>query len=268
MAALLLRLFFPTFVWMQERFSAYDSFYQHGWVIPAACIWLIWSRRDRLQSLTPQADLRGLFLLVPALFLHFAALRLQIGFVSGFAFVLAIWGIAWTCLGWEYLSRQRFAALFLLFMVPVPAILLITASFHMKLLAATLASQVLNFIGMDAVRAGSTIHVPGISVVVDDTCSGLRSLITLITLAIFWLALLPRGTAAVKKWIIVAAAVPIALFANIVRILVLVILSAVYGPKVGDSFIHMGSGLVVFVIAFIALAVLSRALTGGGQNEA
>ncbi len=259
---LLLRLFYPTFIWMHERFSAYDSFYQHGWLIPFACAWLIWQKREALAVIPLKADLRGLILLIPAMFLHLVALRLQVGFVSGFAFVFTVWGLFWTCLGFKVLKTCRFATLFLLFMVPLPSILLITASFKMKLFAATLATHVLQFIGMEAVRAGSTIHVPGISVIVDDTCSGLRSLISLITLAILWIALLPKNTSMAKKWILVVCAVPIALFANIVRIVVLVILSAVYGPGVAESFIHGGSGFVVFIVALIALTALSRLLVG------
>ncbi|MDP3703156.1 MAG: exosortase/archaeosortase family protein [Candidatus Omnitrophota bacterium] len=254
-------LFWPTFVWMAERFDARDSFYSHGWLIPFASAWLIWQRRGVCAQGHPQASYRGLSLLIPSVVIHVLASWLDIGFASGLAMLGAIWGLVWTLWGWRTLWTLRFPMLFLLFMVPLPGVLLIAVSFQMKLLAATLASHLLTFIGIPAQQAGSTIHVPGISVIVDDTCSGLRSLISLVALATLWTSLLPRAAAGWwKKLVLVAASIPIALVANMSRILVLVLLSAIYGPKIADSFIHYGSGLVVFGIAIAALAWLSQAL--------
>jgi exosortase len=146
----------------------------------------------------------------------------------------------------------------LLFMVPLAGHLLIAASFSMKLLAASLATSLLNLMSLPAVREGSTIHVTGLSVVVDDTCSGLRSLISLIALAVFWTALMPPSSTRWQKLAVVGSSIPIALVSNMVRILLLVLLGAIYGPRVADGFIHYGSGIVVFGIALMALAWVSR----------
>ena len=105
------------------------------------------------------------------------------------------------------------------------------------------------------------IRVPGVSVVVDDTCSGLRSLISLIALSTLWTSLMPAGSKRWQKLTIVAASIPIALISNMVRILVLVLLSAIYGPQIAEGFIHYGSGFVVFGIALAALAWLSQRLS-------
>ena len=271
-------LFWPTFEWMAERFDSVNSFYSHGWLIPFATGWLIWQRRERLiacregarpvrsQDATGNtrrsngASFWGLALLVPALVIHTVATLLDIGFVSGFAMVGAIWGLVWTLWGWQTLSVLRFPMLFLLFMVPLPSILLIATSFHMKLMAAGMATHLLNFAGMAVTQAGSTIYTPTISVVVDDTCSGLRSLISLFALATLWTSLLPPSSKPWQRLLIVAASIPIALAANMLRILTLVLLSAIYGPSVAAGFIHYGSGLVVFGFAILALAWLSRTL--------
>ena len=134
-------VFWPTFVWMAERFDASDSYYSHGWIIPFAVGWLIWQRRQSLWRFAPQADARGLWLLVPALLVHTAATWLHIGFISGGAMMATIWGLVWTLWGWRTVTALRFPLLFLLFMVPVPSILLIATSFKMKLLAASWATQ-------------------------------------------------------------------------------------------------------------------------------
>lgn len=260
LVAVFVSLFWPTFAWMAERFDASDSFYSHGWLIPFASAWLIWQRRAIFAQGDPQASYWGLSLLIPSMVIHVLASWLDIGFASGLAMLGAIWGLVWTLWGWRTLWTLRFPMLFLLFMVPLPGVLLIAVSFQMKLLAATLASHLLTFIGIPAQQAGSTIHVPGISVIVDDTCSGLRSLISLVALSTLWTSLLPRAARGWKKLAIIAASIPIALVANMSRILVLVLLSAIYGPKIADSFIHYGSGLVVFGIAIAALAWLGNLL--------
>lgn len=253
-------LFWPTGQWMAERFDAQDSFYSHGWLVPLASAWLIWQRRERLRTCRLRASYAGLSLLIPMLVLHVIATRLNLHFVSGFAMLGALWGLVWTCWGPNVLWALRAPLLFLLFMVPLPGIVLIATSFRMKLAAASLATRFLTLCGISAVQAGSTIRVPGVSVIVDDTCSGLRSLISLVALSTLWTCVMPPSSKRWQKLTIVAASIPIALIANMTRIIILVLLSAVYGPQIAEGFIHYGSGIVVFGVALAALAWLSQAL--------
>jgi exosortase len=253
-------LFFPTFRWMAERFEAADSFYSHGWLIPVASGWLIWRQRTDLARVPRRATWHGLWLLVPCVAIHLVATWLRLGFVSGFAMLGALAGLVWTCWGWPILWRLRFPLAFLAFMVPLPGVLLIAISFQMKLMAASLATWLLQALGISAVQMGSTIRLPGLSVIVDDTCSGLRSLISLIALSTMWTALLGPSAPRLHKLVIVASAIPIALIANMIRIMTLVLLAAIYGHGIAEGFIHYGSGIVVFGIALAALAGISRCL--------
>lgn len=257
-AACFMALFWPTFTWLAERFDAHDSFYSHGWLIPFASAWLIWQRRVQWEACPRAASYRGLALLAPSLLIHLVATRLDLHFASGFAMLGAIWGLVWTCWGWRMLWTLRFPMLFLLFMVPLPGVLLISISFKMKMMAATLATHALHLMQIPAERAGSTINVPGVSVVVDDTCSGLRSLISLIALSVFWTSCMPAASRQWQKLAIVAASIPIALAANMVRILALVLLAAIYGSHAAEGYLHYGSGIVVFVVALAILAWMTR----------
>lgn len=253
-------LFWPTLGWMAERFDAHDSFYSHGWLVPVAAAWLIWQRRLTLGRLVWQPSAAGLALLVPAVLLNAAAAWLQLHVVSGLAMLAAVWGLVWTFAGWPITWRLRMPLLFLLFMVPLPGVLLIAASFYMKLFAAALATPLVNLLGVPAIQAGSTIHLAHTSVIVDDTCSGLRSLISLLALATLWTALLPTRTPRWQKLLIVAAAAPIALLANMVRILLLIMIAAIYGPQAADGFIHYGAGITVFGVALALLFAFSHQL--------
>ncbi|MBI4341175.1 MAG: exosortase/archaeosortase family protein [Candidatus Omnitrophica bacterium] len=253
-------LCWPTMRWMAERFEAPDSFYSHGWLILVASGWLLWKRRARLAALPASPTYDGLWVLVPSLAVYVMATWWRIHVVAGLSLLGILWGLVWTLWGRAVAKVARFPLAFLVFMVPLPGILLIAISFQMKLLAAAIATWLLNLIGMPATQAGSTIQVPGVSVIVDDTCSGLRSLISLLALSIFWTALLPPVAARWQKLSLVAASVPIALLGNMVRILVLVLVAVIYGAKAAEGFIHYGSGMVVFGVAIVVLVWLSNLL--------
>ncbi len=256
----LLLLFWPTLVWMAQRFEAHDSFYSHGWLIPVASGWLIWRSRVALAATKRQGSLWGLLLLVPSVAVHVIATWWDLHFVSGFTMMAAVWATVWTLWGFQTLWVLRVGLLFLLFMVPLPSILLISISFKLKLIAAMLATNLLTLLGMPAHQAGSTIHVPGASVIVDDACSGLRSLISLVALTSLWTCLVGPSFKRWHKAVLLASSIPIALAANMTRILVLVFLTAIYGPKIAEGFIHYGSGLVVFGLALLALVWLSQCM--------
>jgi len=253
-------VFWPTFCWMAERFDAHDSFYSHGWLIPVASAWLIWQRKATLARVPIAPSFGGLPLLITSLSIHLVANWLHIGFLSGFALLGVVMGLVWTWWGRPMLRALWFPLAFLVFMVPLPGVLLIAISFKMKLMAASLATQCLHLFHIPAVQAGSMIQVAGLSILVDDTCSGLRSLISLIALAVLWTSLMPPSSGHWQKLTVVAASVPIALATNMVRIIVLVLLSAIYGPQIAESFIHYGSGIVVFGLALVLLTWLTRVL--------
>lgn len=247
-------LFWPTFAWMAERFDAPDSFYSHGWLIPLVGGWLIWQRRQALERCTIRPSLAGLALLVPAVLVHVAATRWQLHVMSGAAMLAAVWGLVWTVWGRDVVRILRVPLLFLAFMVPLPGVLLIAVSFQLKMAAASLATHLLMAVGLAAQQAGSTIHLPGVSIVVDETCSGLRSLISLLALATLWAALMPRPVARWQQAALIMASVPIALLANMVRILVLTLVALLHGAAAAKGFIHVGSGIVVFGVALVLLA--------------
>ena len=266
LAALIL-LFWPTLVWMAEVFNKADSFYSHGWLVPLASGWLVWQRRRACDGLPVRPSYGGLLLLAPSILIHVLAHQWGVHLLSALALVTVLWGLVWTLCGRETCWALRFPLAFLLFMVPLPGILLLAISFRMKLLAASLATHALHLMGVAAAQAGSTIQLPGVSVVVDDACSGLRSLISLIALSVLWTAVMPSSAARWKKLTMVAASIPIALAANMVRIVILSLIAVVYGGHAAEGFIHYGSGFVVFGVALAALAWLSRVLLGGAQAE-
>ncbi len=262
----LLFAFWPTVQWMAERFTGIQSYYSHGWLIPFVVGWLIWQRRERLAQQAGRPSLAGLALLISSLLIHTLASWWDIGFASGFALVGAVAGLVWTFCGLDTLRVLSFPMAFLLFMVPLPSVVLVAMSFKLKLLAAWLATAALRGLGIAATQSGSLIHTPQVSVLVDDTCSGLSSLISLLALATLWASLFPPTVAKWRRGAVALAAIPIALAANMVRLLILALLAIRFGPKVAAGFVHYGAGLVVFAVALLALAGISLILARPGDS--
>jgi exosortase len=143
-------------------------------------------------------------------------------------------------------------------MIPLPLIAIVGITFKMKIFAAYWANKIINACGIQAVLDGSVIKMRHTHVVVEDVCSGLRSLISLLALGtiIAYLSKLSR----VKKVIVFFAAGVMALLANIIRIVFMALTSEIYGAKFTEGFLHTLSGLLVFVIAFAGLMIVVKEL--------
>jgi len=255
---LMLLTYFPTFVWMWGRWFARDSYYSHGILIPAVSLALIWVRRDELRKIRPSPSGWGLFLIIFGLLLHAASSLPKVFFSSGFSILFTLFGIVLYCYGTEICKKIAFPLAFVFFMIPMPEIIVVNLSFKMKLFAAQIATNLLNGMGILALREGSTIMMRHAHVVVDDVCSGLRSLISLMALGClfaYWL----KGPV-YKKIILFLTTIPIAIITNVCRVVVLSTISEIWGPQYATGLIHDATGYMVFVLAFIMLYAAGRVI--------
>ena len=257
---LLCILFLPTFNQWARRFTAADSYYSHGFLVPFVSLFLVWQKKGRIKELLPQHTPcnAGLVLLAGGLLLHLVSSFLEVNFGSYFAFVIIVTGLVLYLLGTTITKELFFPLFFLLFMVPLPSVVIIAISFKMKIFAAQASTFLADAMGIEVVREGSTIHTPNGSLMVGDPCSGLRSLISLLALGALFTQLvsIPR----VKKVILFLSAVPIALFSNILRIILLVVVTYFYGEKTALGLFEKFVGFLVFIFAFIGLNLVVKLL--------
>lgn len=256
--AALLVIYSPTIWWMVGRWSAADSYYSHGFLVPVVSLYCLWLKKERLKSIAARPLTSGLWLLIAGLLIHILSAFFRVYFTSAFSSLLVIAGLVLYCCGWLMLKEALFAISFLIFMLPLPLIAIVGISFKMKLFAAYWASKIINTVGIPAVLDGSIIRMRQTHVIVEDVCSGLRSLISLLALGIIvaYLSKLPRF----KKIIVFFAAGVMAIVANIVRIVFMALTSEIYGAKFTEGFLHTLSGLLVFVVAFLGLMVVVKEL--------
>jgi len=261
--------YFPTILWMWDRWWARDSYYSHGILVPFVSAFLIWQKWDDLKKMKCLESPWGMRLIILGLAIHFLSSLFRVYFSSGFSMLVVFIGLVLYFFGSAILKKIFFPVMFLLFMIPLPMVAITGISFRLKIFAAELSTAVLNNMGILAVREGSLIKMRHAYVVVDDVCSGLRSLISLTALGsifAYWLKIPVVTLAATgsvfaywlkgpmpKRIFIFLSTIPIAIVTNMCRVVVLSVISEIWGVEYATGFVHDATGFLVFALAFIML---------------
>jgi len=261
----LLVVYIPTFVWMYERWVRPESYYGHGFLIPLVSLFVIWQRREFLMKAGLSSDMRGLIIVIAGLLVHVACVALNVFFVSAFTFVFVLYGLVLFIFGKDLTRNLIFPIFFLAAMVPLPLVLISNMTVKLKLLAAQCATFALNRMGFPSMLDGSIIRMENSFTIVGAPCSGLRSLIALVTLRLLFAYALKVSF--LKKGVLLLASIPIAIATNIMRITLLAVVNDLYGEKAAMGFFHDFSGFLVFGVAFVFLLGISRSLGGGVGGE-
>ena len=256
--ALALIAYIPMIQWMIERWFASESYYGHGFLIPAVSLYFAWQRRKAIQEAKLSQEMIGLAIVAVGLLAHILSAALRIYFISGFSFVFVLYGLVLFSFGKEVTRNLVFPIFFLLAMIPLPLVLIGNLTVKLKLFVTEAAVFVLNRIGFPSIRDGSIIRMPRSHVLVGAPCSGLRSLISLVTLGLIFSYAMKVSY--LKKSILFLSSIPIALATNLIRITLLAIINDLYGQKVAMGYFHDFSGFLMFGIAFALLYGVSLAL--------
>lgn len=248
-----------TFVWLYERYVAVDSYYSHGFLIPFVTGFLIWMKKKELKNITRKSSFWGLALVIFALGSHFLSVLAEVFFVSGFSILLLVFGISLFLYGKEITKKILFPLCFLIFMFPLPLIAINAISFPMKMFVTKSAVYFLKeALHLPMKNEGFQIFFPNASLVVGNPCSGLRSLISMLALGSIFAYLLEAKMA--KKILLFFLAIPIALFSNFIRVILLCLGVFIYGSQMAKGFYHDFTGYLVFIISFGALWLCWRSL--------
>jgi exosortase len=160
-------------------------------------------------------------------------------------------GVVLFHLGRKVFRVVAFPLLFLLFMVPLPATLFSAVAFPLQNLAARNAAWTLDTLGVPVLLDGNIIHLTKQTLGVAEACSGIRSLISLFSVAVAWAALTLPGVLAMA--VFVAAVIPITIVANAGRVVITGLIGQWFGVDYAQGFFHTFSSWLVFVFAFVCL---------------
>jgi exosortase len=232
--------------------------YSHGFLVPLFSLYLLWDKRKVLRSTPIRQSWAGLSLVV------FAIVVLILGvygvdlFTSRVSFVILMAGLVWTFAGSAMLREVRFPLLVLLLAIPFPEIIFNKITFPLQLLASRIASDILPMLGVPTLQEGNVIQLPVMKLEVAEACSGIRSLMSLFTLAVFYGYFLERKTS--RRVILALAAIPIAVTANVARIVGTGLCVQYWNPDKALGFFHEFSGWVMFVVSLVCLYVVHRVM--------
>jgi len=229
-----------------------DEDMSHGFLVPIVILWVVWRERERWLKLSPAPNGWGFVLLALAAGLQFAA-ALGVGLFAGaVAFLLSIAGVLLCLGGLDWLRAAAFPLALGAFMLPKLAVVYNQATLPLQLLASRIAAGILTSAGIGVLREGNILDVGGHRVAVVEACNGIRYLLSLGFLAVvlaYWSDSKPW-----MRWVLLAAAVPVAIVANGLRVA-----GAGWLPSIEAGVPHAASGCLIFLLC-LAILMLFRQL--------
>ena len=243
-----------------DMFRAPQEDMSFGWYVPLFSLYVVWTERRKILDSIGAPSWVGLLAALPFLALGFLGVRgVQLRFEI-VAFVGLLIAVPWAFFGKETAKAVLFPALFLLFCIPL-ATFLDVVTVHLRLLASSTAFAVARGVGADIVQQGTMVGAAdgSFSIDVADPCSGLRSLFALMALTAGY-AYFTQPTW-LRRGILFAASVPIAILGNVMRILSIVLVANFASSDFATGFYHDYSGFVVFAVAILLMVATGEAVT-------
>jgi exosortase len=234
----------------------HDENYSHGFLVVPFAAFVAWTRRDALQRAPLTPTLGGLALFAISLVILTAGKLGAELFLARLSLIGVLAGSIAFVRGRAHLRILAFPLAFLVFMIPLPAIVFNQLTFPLQLFASTIGEAVIRGVGIPVLREGNVLQLPRRTLEVAEACSGIRSLTSLMMFAVV-LGHFTEHRAATRV-LIALAAIPIAIVANAMRVAGTGIASEWISPAAADGFLHMFSGLVMFVTALIGLLAVQR----------
>ena len=264
LVATLLLLFSRVVVSLVDQWL-HDADYSHGFLVPILAFWILWQQRRGLAELPVAPSWWGVPIVLVAMGLLVLGTLGAENFVSRVSLLIVIAGLAIQFYGWPRFRAVLFAWLVLFLMIPLPAIIANRIVLPLQFISSGLATGFMDVCGIPVYREGNIIFLPSITLEVAEACSGIRSLMAMITLAVAYGYLLES-----KPWrrvVLILSAIPIAVVANSLRVMASGILGQYWGRDKAEGFYHVFSGLVIFAFSFLLLWILHSVLRKFGEKQ-
>jgi len=242
----------------------------HGPIVLATGIWLIWRRWGEIVArAAPGSSLPAFIGLFGALLLYAFSRAFDFLSVETFALMLAVLAIAYSLVGRRVLQSLWFPIFYLLFLVPMPGWFVDQITAPLKEFVSYSAETLLSSAGYAIVRQGVVLYVDQYQLLVKDACAGLNSLFSLTAISLFYIYLRHNASWQYALFLVLWI-IPIAIFANLVRVIALVLITHYLGEAAAQGFLHNFAGMLMFVIALLSIFALDSlfGLLRGGRTRA
>lgn len=244
---------------------AQDENYSHGFLVPLIAAYFIYCRWEELRQAPVIPRNTGMVVFV------FGLVQLLLGwlgteyFTMRSSLIVILAGLVLYLFGTAVFRGLTLPLCYLFFMIPIPYIVYDAVAFPLKLFVTKVSVATLKLSGVSVLREGNIIMFPSTTLEVADACSGIRSLISLLALAValaFFLRMTPW-----KRCVLIISAVPIAVVTNAMRVIVTGFLAQYWGARAAEGFFHEFAGLAVFALAMVLLVSLGALLGRIGTRK-
>jgi exosortase len=250
-------VYWPVLVRLVDAWSTDDN-YSHGFLIVPVAAYFAWERRARFEAAVRKPSWMGLVVFLGSLLVLLAGLLGSELFLTRISIIGSIAGLVLFLFGWEHLRIMAFPIGFMLLMVPLPAIIFNQVAFPLQLLASRAGEWAISAAGIPVLREGNVLILARTTLEVAEACSGIRSLVSLITLGIVYGYFMDTRTWV--RLLIVVSTIPVAIFANAARVAGTGIASHWIGKEAAEGFLHESAGIIVFAFAFVMILLVERVI--------
>ncbi len=253
-------LFVPTF-WYLFTGPWIGEEQGHGPIIFGLALWLIYRKWPDVMAATtpPRTSWAGWPILVLGLLAYLLGRSQKILMMEIVSIILVMAAVLLIKRGATALRVLWFPFFFMLFMVPLPSEFVAAVTMPMKMAVSWATEHILWAFGYPISRSGVILQIGQYQLLVADACAGLQTLLTLEALGLFYLNLM-RHPSAFRNIALAIFIVPISFSANVIRVIVLTLITYYYGDAAGQGFLHGFAGMVLFVTALVLILSVDSAL--------
>ena len=227
---------------------------EHGPIVLALVCWTMWRELPKLLALPDENSQLGWVLIIPAMLAYAVGRSQEIWLFEVGAFIPFLAGVILLNKGWSGLRVMLFPLFFMLFVIPLPGPIVDALTNGLKQQISAIAEIILYNLGYPVARSGVTLTVGQYQLLVADACSGINSLFSLFALGFIYLYLQAYASK-LRIFLLFLAIAPVAVLANIVRVMVLVLVTYYFGDEAGQGFIHGAAGILLFIVALFSLYI-------------
>ena len=252
-------LYIPTYMVLSNTVWISDE-QGHGPIILAVCIWLMWRKRlDYLALAETPTPIAGSVALVFGGLLYLLGRTQDLDTFAVASQIFILIGIFLWLKGWSAVRLMAFPLFFMIFMVPLPSVLVQVVTVPLKTAVSYVAESILYQFGYPVARTGVIISVGQYQLLVADACAGLNSMFTLEALGLLYMNLMSYGSMT-RNVLLAVLVVPISFCANIIRVMILILVTYHFGDEAGQGFVHGFAGMVLFMVALTLILIVDSLL--------
>lgn len=253
-------MYIPTYINLANNIWT-NSDQAHGPLVLMIVLYLFWSHKQEIREYVndqPQVAVGSTFLIVGLLFYILGRSQYIIVLDVG-SQILVILGVLLITKGLGFVRMMWFPILFIAFLVPIPALLLAKITLPMKIAVSTVAENILYSAGYPIAREGVILQLGQYQLLVADACAGMHTLISLEALGLLYLNIVKHDSFA-RNTILALLIIPISFTANVIRVIIIALVTLYFGDEVGQGFIHGFAGMVLFIVALLIIFVVDTAI--------